>query len=74
MNNQDIIGQRKEAVYEIAGAINTTVMEGDYLVGAFVDVDQVFLEKQDGSGFRVSLGPMTKQDIKQLKIRLGIEE
>ena len=74
MNNQDIIGQRKEAAYEIAGSINTTVAEGDYLTGAFVDVDQVFLEKQDGSGFRVSLGPMTKQDIKQLKIRLGIEE
>ena len=74
VNSQDIMGQRKEAVYELAGSVNTTVAEGDYIVGAFVEIDQLFLEKEDGSGFRVSLGPLTKQEIKGVKARLGIED
>lgn len=74
MNSQDIMSERKEAAYELAGAVNTSAREGDFIVGALVDFDQVFLERSDGSGFRVSLGPVNKAELNRIKSRLGMKE
>ena len=74
LDASDMMTRRKEAAYEVIGAVNTSVREGDKLVGGFVDIDQAFLECSDGTGYRLSFGPMTGPELRALKKRLGMED
>jgi len=70
----DMIKKRQVALLEIIGSVNTTVTEGDAVVGAFLDIDQGYVELEDGSGYRMSMGPVTKSEMRSVKKRLNLEE
>lgn len=74
LNEEDIISNRREAAMAVVSAINTHAQQGDRVVGALVDIDQAFLECSDGSGYRLSLGPMSVAELASLKRRLNLEE
>ena len=69
----NLIRERLEAVKTLTGSINTHARDGDFVVGAFSDSDQLFIETSDGKGFLVSLGPLTQQDVINRKKKLGID-
>lgn len=74
LDSNDMIARRKEAAYEVIGALNTQVKEGDALVGGLVEHDQAYVECADGSGWRLSFGPITAPELRSIKERMNIKE
>ena len=74
LNMNDMIKNRQITVLAVIGAVNTTVTDGDAVVGAFLDIDQGYIELADGSGYRMSMGPVTKSEMRSVKKRLNLEE
>ena len=72
--HDELFNNRRKAAKEAVGLINTAVEEGDYIVGALLDIDQAFIETADGKGFRVNLGPVTEAEMNSLRKRLGFTD